>query len=88
FTHLMYGLDGVHQFQFRQLDERRVLLKYVRDSGFAAVAVEVRLRELTREIERYLGEQVTVQIEEVPEIHPTASGKHRFTISDLSFANV
>ena len=82
FTHLLYGAEGVDRFQFRQTELDRIVLKIVPSPAGEAE----RTRSLRRAVEeiRAVAPDVDVDIELVDEIALSASGKHRFTRSDVA----
>ncbi|MFN8545804.1 MAG: methyltransferase domain-containing protein [Candidatus Binatia bacterium] len=82
FTHLLYGVGGVRQFQFHQTAVDRIRLRVVRDRDFDAES-ERKLGEVVRDIHKKAGPEVRVDIEYVEDIPRTAAGKHIFTRSDV-----
>jgi phenylacetate-CoA ligase len=83
FTHLMYGVAGIKQFQFHQTATDRIRLLLVKDESFDA-ATEVRLRQVVTDIHARASQGIRVDIEYVREIKQTAAGKFIFTRSDVS----
>ncbi len=77
FTHLFYGKPEIAQFQLIQEDEQTLRLLIV-SSG-----EKPDLEDVLAAIRAKVGEHVTLQVEFTDHIPPTASGKHRFTISRL-----
>jgi phenylacetate-CoA ligase len=77
-THLMYGIDGVRQFQFVQRAPRNVVLSVVKDQGFADTT-ERQLHRVATEFRACFG--FPLETEFVRSISPSPSGKTRFTIS-------
>jgi phenylacetate-CoA ligase len=79
FTHAIYGVDGVKQFQFIQesLIEFRLLLVTV--PGFPQARVE----KIKSEMLEVLGARSRLTVEFYDAIPHSPSGKHRFTISKL-----
>ena len=77
FTHLMYGLDGIRQFQLIQETLLQYRLVLVAD-WHAASRHESMLRE---KILAAVGLESIVNFEYVQHIYPMPSGKHRFTLS-------
>jgi phenylacetate-CoA ligase len=82
FTHLMYGQDGVHQFQFVQKasDQYVLLVKASKEDYQSKQAAWL------TELQQVLGEKADITITRVDQIRPLSSGKYRFTavIPDLS----
>lgn len=83
FTHLMYGISGVGGFQFYQNDPALIHLYVVLDSPDQKASVEKQL-EAVRDAVRGLGAGVGLRIEFTDKIDTTRSGKHRFTVCDLT----
>ena len=79
FTHLFYGRDDVRRFQVRQTAPDRVML--LTEGTLNAQAAEPLLAKMRER----LGPGVEVTWKAVDAIPPTASGKHRFTVSDVPF---
>lgn len=78
FTHLLYTVPQVKQFQIIQDKKEHVLVKLVlADKEYDRSFLDV----LVKDIKRLLGEEMQVQIEEVEEIPPQKSGKRAYTIS-------
>lgn len=76
FNRLLYGLTQIRQYQFVQDAPQRVVLRLVTDVPLAAsVAAGMRTS--------IAAEGLALQIEYVPDIERTLSGKHRFVISRL-----
>lgn len=74
------GTDDYLAIQFIQTSGRRVLIRCVPGPTFRREQVRSRLERLVR---RLLGETMTVELQEVPEIARTASGKYRFTVNEI-----
>jgi phenylacetate-CoA ligase len=83
FTHLMYGISGVGRFQFYQNDPALIRLYVVLDNPDQQASVEKQL-EAVRDAVRGLGTGVDLRIEFKHSIDTTRSGKHRFTVCDLT----
>jgi len=77
FTHLMYGVEGVRQFQFIQENLRQYRLVLVADWN-RAHQHEAMLRTKILEC---VGADCVLNFEYVQHIYPMPSGKHRFTVS-------
>ena len=76
FNRLLYGRTEVAQYQFVQEDPQRVMLRLVAGAPLdEAIAAEMRAG--------VAAEGLILQIEYVPDIERTTSGKHRFVISRL-----
>lgn len=84
FTHLVYGVQGIQQFQFHQIARDRILFRIVTDPVSFDTESEHIVRQLVTEAETYLGEGVKIELMAVNQIPLTASGKHRFTLSDVN----
>lgn len=79
FTHAFYGVGGVRQFQFVQKSETDFVLRIVATPEFRKHDLDCILG-IT---EKALGADANFHIEFPNEIRPSASGKQRFTISEL-----
>jgi phenylacetate-CoA ligase len=79
FTHLFYGRDDVERFQVHQTSLDRVEVRTV------GTATEADLAPLLAGVRERMGEGVVVAWANVDAIAPTASGKHRFTLSDVPY---
>jgi phenylacetate-CoA ligase len=79
FTHAFYGLPGVRQFQFVQKSETDFVLRIVATSEFRKADLDCILG-IT---EKAIGTDANIRIEFPHEIQPSASGKQRFTISEM-----
>ncbi len=77
FTHLFYNKPEIIQFQLIQEDARRLRLIVVSREE------NPNLDDVIAGIRKKVGAQVNIEIEFTDHIPPTASGKHRFTISRL-----
>jgi phenylacetate-CoA ligase len=76
FNRLLYGRTEVTQYQFVQDDPQRVVLRLVTDTTLAeAVVAEIQAS--------VAAEGLVLEIDYVPDIERTTSGKHRFVISRL-----
>jgi phenylacetate-CoA ligase len=85
FTHLMYGSEGIVNFQFHQTAPNHITL-WIVGKGEAAVRQQ-KIQSVIREIRELSPEyEITVDVRETASIPLTAGGKHRFTRSDLSAA--
>ncbi len=77
FTHLFYNRPEVIQFQLIQEDPKRLrLLIVTREEN-------PNLDDIISSIRKKVGGEVRIEMEFTDHISPTASGKHRFTISTL-----
>lgn len=79
FPHLIKEFPSVRQFQVIQKQLDRLHLKLVLEPG----QHDDQLRRLQQEVQHVLGHSVRLDIEAVPEIPQTASGKFRVTVSEL-----
>jgi phenylacetate-CoA ligase len=79
FTHLFYGRDGIEQFQFVQKSRDEFTLRIVPSGRYR--------NEMTRlienEIREMIGAHSKLRIEIHESIPKTATGKYRFTISEV-----
>jgi phenylacetate-CoA ligase len=76
FNRLLYGQTQVTQYQFVQDDPQRVVLRLVADAPLA----EADAAEMQASV---AAEGLLLEIDYVPDIERTTSGKHRFVISRL-----
>lgn len=86
FTYLMYGSEGIANFQFHQTAPDRITLSYVADRRAPDAVREEVIRRAVEKIDALAPGRVRVEVREVEEIPPTAAGKHRYTRSDVSAA--
>ena len=70
------AIPGIEQMQLVQDELHRVRAKVVKDNRFDEMA-EHRLRN---ELQTVFGEKVTVEIQYLPALDQTRSGKYRFAI--------
>lgn len=78
-TYVITNLRGIRQIQFIQTRPSVVDVNLVKGDGYA----EQTLGELEQRLQRFLGTDMRLQINFLPRIPATASGKHRFSISTL-----
>lgn len=78
FTHVMYGAEGVREFQFVQETLNRYCLRVVADGINPEFEAQWR-----KKIEPMLGPHADFRVELVDSIPVLASGKRRFTLSNL-----
>ena len=84
FTHLMYGSDGIVNFQFHQTAVDEIILSIVPGPGNRQER-EDKIQESIRQI-RLLCPQhpVRIEVREVDAIPLSSAGKYRFTRSDVN----
>ena len=81
FTHLMYGSEGVANFQFHQTAPGEITLWIVPGGGDPA-AREQKIRDAIREIQALsLGHEIRIDVRHTNAIPLSRAGKHRFTRS-------
>ncbi len=80
FTHLLYFRDWVHKFQIVQKDHDRIIFKIV--PGEASYQPQ-ELAEICEKTKLIMGRDCAVDFEFTKEILPSASGKYRYTISEV-----
>lgn len=84
FTHLMYGSEGISNFQFHQTAPDSITLWIVKGPG----AEEARARTLQSAVEQIKSlappGEIEVLVRETEEIARSSAGKHRFTRSDVT----
>lgn len=82
FTHMVYFRDWVEKFQFVQRSYDEVVLRIVsarRDRS----ALQPELDQMAAQTRAALGPGAALRVEWVDEIPPAASGKYRYTVSEL-----
>lgn len=82
FTHLMYGSEGVRNFQFHQTAEDAITLLVVPDDGKEEARARV-LRSAVEQVEALAPGRVRLEVREVESIPLSKAGKHRFVRSDV-----
>jgi phenylacetate-CoA ligase len=80
FTHLMYFRPWVNKFQVVQKSPNLIQFKVVK-TGAGAKPDE--LDEITDKVKVLMGADCNVAFDFVDDIPPTASGKYRYTISEV-----
>lgn len=80
FTHLFYGIPHIKQFQIHQTHLEQLKLLLVTENNF----LPQNLDHITYKIRERMGKKIQIKIENVDKIPVPLSGKHRFTISDLT----
>jgi len=91
FTYLMYGSEGIANFQFHQTAPDAMTLWIVpspRGHPGSALARARTIRGAVEQIKALSSEGVKVEVREVEAIPLSAAGKHRFTRSDVSPSGV
>ncbi|MCF8094884.1 MAG: hypothetical protein K9J79_05925 [Desulfobacteraceae bacterium] len=85
FNKVMFGIDGVSLFQFRQKDFHNLQLRLVLHTD---ISVESRklISNLETRIRRELDWDVALEVHEVDKIELPPSGKHRYVICELDYA--
>ena len=84
FTHLMYGSEGIANFQFHQTAIDEITLMIVPGHG-EAQARELQVRKAIDHIRSLCPRHpIRVNVKEVDAIPLSSAGKHRFTRSDVS----
>ena len=84
FTHLMYGSDGIANFQFHQTAVDEITLQIVPGPGDP----QARQHQIRKAVEHIRGlcpaHPIRIDVQEVASIPLSSAGKHRFTRSDVS----
>jgi phenylacetate-CoA ligase len=85
FTHLLYHKEWVKKFQFVQKDYELIILKIVlRDATEnPKMYLAEDLNSIIKDIQVVMGKDCVVEFEFLDDIPPTASGKYRYTISEV-----
>jgi phenylacetate-CoA ligase len=78
-TYVITDVEGVGQVQFVQRARDAVLVRIVKGGGWSDHSQQ----RLIRRVRDYLGDEMQVQVEFTPAIPLEASGKYRFSISEL-----
>lgn len=81
FTHLMYGIDGIERFQFKQVRRDRIELYLVKNGSYANYTND-RVMGVASEIKKEFC--IDTDLRYVDSIPLTATGKHRFTVSEVA----
>jgi phenylacetate-CoA ligase len=79
FNALLYGAGGIRSYRFVQRAPDRMVLELVADSPLGAAAEEAMREKIRRELDAGM----SLAIDYVAAIPRTASGKHRFVVSEL-----
>lgn len=82
FTHLMYGSEGVRNFQFHQTAEDSITLLVVPDDGKDEARARV-LSAAVEQVEALAPGALRLEVREVESIPLSSAGKHRFVRSDV-----
>jgi phenylacetate-CoA ligase len=82
FTHLMYGSDGILNFQFHQTATDRITL-WIVPSAAPEGARERAIRGAIAQIHALTKSSIQVEVRETDVIPLSNAGKHRFTRSDV-----
>jgi len=84
FTHLMYGSDGIVNFQFHQTAVDEIILSIVPGPGNERARAE-KIQDSIRQIQAVTpGHPIRVEVREVESIPLSSAGKYRFTRSDVA----
>jgi phenylacetate-CoA ligase len=81
FTHLLYFRSWVQRFQVVQQDLSTIVFKVVKT---AADATEQELTEIVQNTRAVMGADCQVDFQFLADIPPAASGKYRYTISEVA----
>lgn len=82
FTYLMYGSEGIANFQFHQIAPDRITLWVVPGYGSASARERV-IHSAVQRIQALTPVPIHVDVYEVESIPLSAAGKHRYTRSDV-----
>jgi phenylacetate-CoA ligase len=85
FTHLMYGTEGIRNFQFHQTAPGSITLLVVPDGGKDSERARA-VRAAREQVEALAPGEVSLEVREVEAIPLSSAGKHRFIRSDVSAA--
>jgi phenylacetate-CoA ligase len=81
----MFGILGVHRYQFLQETTSRMVLSVVPTQGFDA-GTRAHLHRVRNYVESLFGPKARLEIRLVREIPPTRSGKHLYFVSRVRLA--
>jgi phenylacetate-CoA ligase len=73
------AIPGIEQLQLVQDDLHRVCARVVRDRGFIGESEQ----QLRNELQSVFGQNVVIDLEYVPTLDQTQSGKYRFAICNV-----
>ena len=79
-TYMITGRPGIGQVQLHQYDTQSLVVRVVPGPGFSSADTDC-LRERAQS---YLGHAITIRFDTVASIPKEASGKYRFSISEVS----
>ena len=82
FEDLMYGVVGVHSYQFRQTAFDTIVLYLVPSVNYGEWT-ERFVSDVQSKIRSEFSTKVSVRVERVDAIPPTPSGKHQFVVSEV-----
>ena len=83
FTHLMYGSEGIQNFQFHQTAPDKITLWIVPGNGNGQKRDSI-TRAAVEQIKTLSTSPMNVEVRETDSIPLSTAGKHRFTRSDVS----
>ena len=82
FSHLFKEFDhAIRQYQVVQEAEGEIILKIIRARRYTNEAMD----EILKELRRYLGEDMTINVKTVDHIPMVGTGKHQGSVSKLEF---
>jgi phenylacetate-CoA ligase len=85
-TTLLYPVNGIRQYQFRQASTDRVVLAVVPVDGVSPESLQTPISTLTIKLQQMLkGTPVEVKFE--GNIKPSNSGKYRYVLNEISASN-
>jgi phenylacetate-CoA ligase len=82
FEDLMYGVTGVHAYQFRQTTATEIVLYVVPSETFGPATAQ-HFAGVEQQIHSSFSPRARLRVEAVPSIPPTPSGKHQFVVSEV-----
>lgn len=83
FTSLLFGVEGIRNFQFIQKKQDLIELIIVKDTGYNDKTWND-LKKAEKQVKKVGGESVNLSVMFVEHIPLTRQGKHRYTISDVN----
>jgi phenylacetate-CoA ligase len=86
FEDLMYGVTGVHAYQFRQKTPTDIILYVVPSGDFDAMTLEGFAKNVEQQIHAEFSARVRLSVEMVESIPLTPAGKHQFVVSEVRSA--
>ena len=81
-TTLLYGVEGIRRYQYRQIARDRLVLAVEPINGQGGDAVALTMEDALRKLRAILN-GIEVELQIVGEILPSPSGKYRYVINEI-----